>query len=74
MKRPKIKRIWRAAGDLDAQIIKNYLESYDIKVILYEESIGKVFGFTSTPLGEVEVYVPADQEEFANKLLSELYD
>jgi len=74
MKKTKIKRIWRAAGDLDAQIIKNYLESYDITVILYEESIGKVFGFTSTPLGEVEVYVTADQEELASKLLSELYD
>lgn len=74
MKTTEIKRVWRASGDLDAQMIKNYLESFNIEVILFEESIGKVFGFTSAPLGEVEVYVSADQEELANHLLSQLFD
>ena len=66
--------VWKAAGDLDAQILKNYLDSFGIEVLLYEESIGKTFGFTSAPLGEVEVYVPNAQAEVAIEIISKLYD
>jgi len=66
--------VWKAAGDLDAQILKIYLDSFGIEVLLYEESIGKTFGFTSAPLGEVEVYVPNAQAEVAIEIISKLYD
>lgn len=53
----KLKLIWKASGYMDSQLIKNYLKSYGIEVFDFEESIGKSYGFTNTPLGEVELYV-----------------
>jgi hypothetical protein len=67
-----IKLLWVAQGYLDAQIKKNYLLSYDIEAILYEESLGTLFGLTNTPLGEVEIYVKNAEYEKAILLLEDL--
>jgi len=52
MENNKQKLVWIAQGYLDAQIKKNYLNSYGIEPILYEESLGTLYGLTNTPLGE----------------------
>ena len=55
-------KVWTAAGYLDAQIVKSYLESFGLEVFTYEESIGLAYGLTATPLGEVEIFVRNEDE------------
>ena len=69
MKDKHLKLLWVAQGYLDAQIAKNYLLSYDIETILYEESLGTLYGFTNTPLGDVEIYVKNEEYEKALQLI-----
>ena len=68
-----IKLVWIAQGYLDAQMKKNYLSSHGIESILYEESLGTLYGLTNTPLGEVEIYVKFSDFEKAKKLLDGLF-
>ena len=68
-----IKLAWIAQGYLDAQIKKNYLSSHGIESILYEESLGTLYGFINTPLGEVEIFVKTIDFEKAQVLLKELF-
>ncbi len=74
MNEEKIKLAWIAQGYLDAQIKKNYLSSHGIESILYEESLGTLYGLTNTPLGEVEIFVKSVDFEKAQVLLSKLLD
>lgn len=67
VKDKKLKLIWKASGYMDAQIIKNYLESFGIEVYDFEESVGKSYGLTSAPLGEVELYVRPEQYQEADE-------
>jgi len=67
-----IKLAWIAQGYLDAQIKKNYLSSHGIESILYEESLGTLYGLTNTPLGEVEIFVKSIDFEKAQFLLNKL--
>ncbi len=69
MKSDKLSLVWKASGYLDAQMIKGFLESYGIKVYAFEESIGAAYGLTTTPLGEVEIYVTNEKAEDAKKYL-----
>ena len=68
-----IKLVWIAQGYLDAQMKKNYLSSHGIESILYEESLGTLYGLTNTPLGEVEIYVKFSDFEKAKNLLDGLF-
>jgi len=72
MNENKIKLAWIAQGYLDAQIKKNYLSSHGIESILYEESLGTLYGLTNTPLGEVEIFVKSIDFEKAQFLLNKL--
>ena len=72
MKNNKQKLVWVAQGYLDAQIKKTYLNSYGIEPILYEESLGTLYGLTSTSLGEVEIFVKTSDFEKALTLLHEI--
>jgi hypothetical protein len=64
-----LKLIWKANGYMDAQLIKNYLESFGIAVYNFEESVGLSYGLTVGPLGEVELYVPTSQAEEAQQYM-----
>ena len=66
-----LEKVWTAAGYLDSQIVKGYLESYGIEVFTFEESIGMTYGLTTTPLGEVEIFVRKEQKEEALKYLEQ---
>jgi len=69
MKDKALKLIWKASGYMDAQLIKNYLESFGIAVYNFEESVALSYGLTVGPLGEVELYVPSSQAEEAEKYM-----
>jgi len=64
--------IYKANGKLDAEMIKAFLESVDIQVLLNQESAGSSFGLTIGPLGLVDILVPVDKEVEARKLLDEM--
>ena len=72
MKKKDIRLVWVSQGILDAQMKKNYLNSFGIDVFLFEESIGSLYGLTYTPLGEVELYVSSSDFENAEELLTHL--
>lgn len=61
--------VYRAAGMLQAEVIKGRLESAGIPVMLDYESLGRVIGITIDGLGEVRVLVPNDRAEDALQLL-----
>lgn len=78
MKSNRLTLVWKAAGYLDAQLVKIYLESFGLQVYSFEESIGTAYGLTTTPLGEVEIYVPNEKakeaEEYLKSYLNEKLD
>jgi len=54
---------------MEAEILKGYLESSSIEVMVKSEAIGQIHGLTAGPLAEVEIWVPAEKYEEAEKLL-----
>jgi len=73
MKDKKLHLVWKASGYMDAQLIKNYLESLGIEVFVFSESIGAAYGLTTTPSGESEIYVRNHQADDADKLIEEYF-
>ncbi|MDP2965702.1 MAG: hypothetical protein Q8N39_06650 [Pelolinea sp.] len=71
MKSDRLTLVWKASGYLDAQLIKNYLESFGLQVYIFEESLGVAYGLTTTPLGEVEIYVPNENAKEAEKYMED---
>ena len=65
-------QVYSAVNDLDAQVIKSYLESNDIPVLLQGEAAGRVFGMMIGAMAEVRVYVPAPLADKARELLEEV--
>jgi len=61
--------VYRANGQLDAETIKLFLESFEIKVLMAGESAGTVTGLTIGSLGEVPIYVLKEQARQARTLL-----
>ena len=62
--------IYRAAGLMQAEIIKGRLESAGIPVMLDYESLGRVMGITVDGLGEVRILVPEGRADEAKELLT----
>ncbi|MGB9662761.1 MAG: DUF2007 domain-containing protein [Moorellaceae bacterium] len=54
---------WEAAS------LKSVLESAGIPVCLRGEAIGRLYGLSFGPLGQVEVLVPEEEAECARELL-----
>jgi len=61
--------VYIANGQLDAEIVRGFLEASGIPAVVSQESVGKVFGMASGPLGEVNVLVPDDRSDEALDLL-----
>lgn len=49
--------VYRASNQMEAQVVKGFLESNDIPVMLRWEAVGAVYGMTVGPLAEVSVMV-----------------
>lgn len=50
--------ICMASNELEAQVIKSFLESNGIPVMLQGDAVSKVYGFTVGGLAEVKIFVP----------------
>jgi hypothetical protein len=63
--------VYSASGKLDGEMMKNLLESFEIKCVLLGESIGSTYGLTVTPVGKVEVMVHTADLERAQQVIRE---
>ncbi|NOZ29714.1 MAG: DUF2007 domain-containing protein [Chloroflexi bacterium] len=66
--------VYRAANEMEAQVVKGRLESEGIPVMLRYEAAGPVFGLAVGALAEVRVLVPALLAEQARRILDEAED
>lgn len=64
----KLEKVYTAAGQLQAHVIKGKLESEGIPVLLQYES--QVFGLTVDGMGEVRIMVPEAQAERARQVIA----
>jgi hypothetical protein len=58
-----------AANDLEAQVVKSFLESNGIPVMLQGDAVSKVYGLTVGGMAEVRVFVPEPLAAKAIELL-----
>lgn len=65
--------IEKVAGDLQAEILRGFLESQGIRVLLFQEGAGRALGLSVGPLGEVEILVPEESRSAAEQLLDNYY-
>lgn len=61
--------VYKAQGELEANVIKSHLECEGIPVMLQYESAGRVFGLTVDGLGEVRILVPQELAEEARQII-----
>lgn len=64
--------VYTANGLLDGETVKIFLESAGLDVLTTQESLGSIYGLTAGPLGEVHLYVLAEQEKDALALLESM--
>lgn len=64
--------VFEAAGQLEAEMIKAFLESQDMTVILNQESVGRTLGLSVGYLGMVHVMVPQTKAGAARSLLQDM--
>jgi hypothetical protein len=65
----KIVSVYQVAGQLEGEMIKNFLEANGIPAGLSQESAGIVYGLTVGSLGNVEILVTEENAEKAQALL-----
>jgi len=61
--------VFASAGQLEAEMIKAFLEAKGIEVVLNQESIGRTIGLSTGRLGKVDVLVPESQAVEATEYL-----
>lgn len=61
--------VYSAVNEMEAQVIKSFLESNGIPVMLQHEAISSVIGFSAGPLAQVAVLVPESLADQAIELL-----
>lgn len=62
-------QVYSTEGQLEAEMIKGFLEAQGIDVVLSQESIGRTYGLTAGRLGQVKILVPESQAEEAISIL-----
>lgn len=65
-------QVYAANGQLDAEMIRLFLQSNGIPAEVLGESVGTIYGLTITPLGEVKIMVPHELADEARRLLSDM--
>ncbi len=65
----KLVAVYKAAGELEAQVIKGLLESYGIRSFLKSHAAPSVHVLTIDGLGEVKIMVQESLVEKAKKLI-----
>jgi len=61
--------VYRAAGEIEAQVIKGLLESYGIPCFLKGDAARTIYGLTVDGLGEVRIMVQESMAEEARRLI-----
>jgi hypothetical protein len=69
MSKQKMVAVYRAAGEIEAQIIKGLLESYGIPCLLKSNAAPSVHMFVVDGMGEVKVMVWESMAEKAMQLI-----
>ena len=62
--------VYRAAGDMEAQVIKSLLESYGMPCLLNSDAARSVHVLTVDGMGEVKVIVWESMVEKARRLIA----
>ena len=65
----KLVEVYKAANEMEAQVIKSLLESYDIPCLLKSNAAPSVHIFTVDGMGEVKVMVWERAADTAKKLI-----
>jgi len=68
----KLVSIYAAAGLLEAEMLKAFLEAQGLQVFLSQESVGRTLGLSAGSLGMVEILVPESQVTEAQQLIEEM--
>lgn len=66
----KLVSVYAAAGLLEADMLKAFLEAQGLQVYLSQESVGRTLGLSAGILGMVEVLVPESRVAEAQELLT----
>jgi len=64
--------VYKAANQIEAELIKGMLESEGIPALLKYESLGQVYGLTIDGLGQVEVQVFSKHAQHAENLINSM--
>jgi len=62
--------IYRAGGEVEAQVIRSLLESCGIKALLSGEAVRFVYGFTLDGLAEVKIFVKQEDVKEALEIIT----
>lgn len=65
----KMVQVYHAQNEMEAQVIKSLLESYDIPCFLKSNAAPSVHTFTMDGMGEVRIMVLASVAEKARELI-----
>ncbi|HAS04977.1 MAG TPA: hypothetical protein DCR71_04410 [Dehalococcoidia bacterium] len=65
--------VYKAKGELEAQIIKGMLDSYNIPSVLRSNAASSVHSFVFDGMGEVRVMVPESFAEEATNIINAEY-
>lgn len=68
----KLISVYSAAGLLEADMLKAFLEAQGLSVFLSQESVGRTLGLSAGTLGMVEILVPEEQVAQATQLIDEI--
>jgi hypothetical protein len=68
-KKQKMIEVYKAKGELEAQVIKGMLESYGIPCLLQSHSASSVHTFAVDGLGEVRISVSEKASDQARRLI-----
>ena len=55
-------QVYSTEGQLEAEMVKAFLEAQGLEVVLSQESVGRTYGFTAGRLGQVKILVPESQQ------------
>lgn len=66
--------VYTADGKLAAEMIRLTLESFGIPAVIFQESLGIVYGLTVGPLGETQVLVHPSRVDEAREILKAMED
>ena len=68
----KLVSVYSAAGLLEADMLKAFLEAQGLQVYISQESVGRSLGLSAGSLGIVKLLVPESQVDEAKQLIDDI--